>query len=151
MVLDFLQRKLFHIDRLYLQNMCHWEVGSFRLFQSAEFTAAHRAFCSVEQIHSGGTKNLFEYTRCPIDSYQASLIQITIWQGVLPGLLETTVVRACSGRKPPFHQEVNPVCVLRFLVLAALQSGHFPVHCGVSQIRRFMDELDQVIDMAIEP
>ena len=127
--------------------MCHWEVGPFRLSQSAEFTAAHRAFCSDAHIHSGGTKNLFEYTRCPIDSYQASLIQITIWQGLLPGLLETTVVRACSGRKPPFHHEANTVCVLRFLVLAALQSGHFPVHCGVSRFRRFMDAVHEMMDV----
>ena len=76
-----------------------------------------------------------------------SLIQITIWQGVLPGPLETTVVRVCSGRKPSFHQEANTVCVLSFLVLAALQSGHFPVHCGVSQVRCFMNAVHQIMDV----
>ncbi len=114
--------------------MCHWEVGCFRLSQAAEFTAAPREFCSVEPIHSAGTKNLFEYTRCPMDSCQVSWKQITIWQRVLPGHLETTVERACSARKPPFHQQVNAGCVLSFLVFAALQSAHFPVHCGIRQV-----------------
>ena len=76
-----------------------------------------------------------------------SLIQITIWQGVLPGPLETTGVRACSGRKPHFHQETNTVCVLSFLVLAALQSGHFPVHCGVSQVSCFMNAVHEMMDV----
>ena len=127
--------------------MCHWEVGPFRLSQSAEFTAAQRAFCSDAHIHSGGTKNLFEYTRCPLDSFQVSLIQIIIWQGGLPGPLETTVVRVCSGRKPSFHQKANTVCVLSFLVLAALQSRHFPGHCGGSRVRRFMDAVHEMMDV----